>query len=506
MLGVLVSGMAGQGLAVGVEGAAQIARPRERVSTIVVVPGGIAPGERLGRFVVAAPPVERGAAPPVIGCDRGRAVGIALLDRTRRLLIGPGPQVRELERPGIGDGKKEHQRPHEKPTAAKCERRHRQQRQHEPGSFVAPLVGGSIDLLQRPAPRIVHPGAEQPVDVGIVRGDRREPPLAGSGHRAQRRHVDPRHHDLAARALEKAALGQRHRRTLFGAHREHRYADAASGQGLGRVTGSRTLHPVGDENDLADGGAALVEKFVPYRQPEVRAAPLYRDDPGVDGREQMDEGVGVAGERGHDECIAREDHEPGAAVAAAPEEVGDLVARTHQARRGQIARIHGARDVEHDHPGREGAEHRLLQPLERGTGEGESRDDHREGHHRPRPLAPRSAGSGDEVREQRRIHDRLPGAAPRPVATQPPYQGKPGGDRRKPPRTDEDEIGHPAPSAVPSPVAGRFRPPGTKPPHRSPGGTGRRERPLVDPVIGGPRPRLLDRRASRGTVRPRPGR
>ena len=90
--------------------------------------------------------------------------------------------------------------------------------------------------------------------------------------------------------------------------------------------------------------------------PRSGRLPCHRDDAGVDGREQMDQGVGVAGERGHDERIPCEDHEPGAAVAAAPKEIGDLVARAHHARRDEIARIHGTRDVEDDHPRREGAE------------------------------------------------------------------------------------------------------------------------------------------------------
>ena len=371
----------------------------------------VALGERPGRFVVASAAVEGGAAPAEIGRDRHRPPGIAFLDGPRRLLVAPCPQVRELERIHVGGRQPEHKRECQEPAAAKRESRHRQQRQHEPRSFVTPLVGGPIGLLQRAAPRIAGPRAEQMVDVRIVRGEHREAPLAGPRHRPQRRHVEPRYDDLAVHALEKAPLGQWYRCALFRAHREQRHPDAAFRQRLGGVAGPRTIQSVGDEDDLPDGGTAFVEQVARHGQSEVRAAPLHRHDAGVDGREQMHEGVRVAGEGGHDEGVPREDDESGAAVAAAPEKIGDLVARPHHARRGEVGRIHRARDVEHDHPCGEGAEHRLLQPLERGTGEGEPRDDHRQGHHRPRPFAAGRAGPDDEMGQQHGIDHRLPGTA-----------------------------------------------------------------------------------------------
>ena len=243
--------------------------------------------------------------------------------------------------------------------------RQREQRQHQPRPLVAPFVGGAVHLLQRPAPRIVHPGPEQPVDVGIVRGDHGEPPLAGPRPlREAARRIDARHDDLATHALEKTAFGQRHR------PRPPRCPPRAPTPGCprpasvsaeSRVRGPFT--PSVTEDDLAGGGPSLLQQLTGHRKPEIRSAPLHGDDAGVDGRQQVDERVRVPGERGHEERIApRTPRVRCGRRGCAGEDRRPCGARATM-REGARSRVSIERDTSRaNHPGCEGAEHRLLEP------------------------------------------------------------------------------------------------------------------------------------------------
>ena len=174
----------------------------------------------------------------------------------------------------------------------------------------------------------------------------------------------------------------------------------------------------------------------------------------------MHEGVRVAGEGGHDEGIPREDDESGAAVAAAPEEVGDLVARPHHARRGE---------------GRwspSSARRRGRPPVRRGSGTPAApavrTRDRRGPAPRPPPPGPSppTAIRGGACRPRRRGGGSSPGSTiasqdPPPAQRRrsPPHQRESRRNRHEPPRPEKCEFSHRPPPPAGARTAGTSRDP-----------------------------------------------